>query len=46
MNVMATISTARESKAPMDAVRVEKPPVATVARAWLAASNGPIPATA
>jgi hypothetical protein len=41
---MATSSTASDSKSAMDAVFVEKPPVASVVKMWLSASKGPIPA--
>ena len=44
MNTVAMASTAAESKAPSDALRVEKPPVATVVMAWTAASSPDMPA--
>ena len=44
MKTIATSSIASESNAAIDAVRVEKPPVAIVVRMWLIASNGPMPA--
>ena len=45
MKAIATDSTARESKKPRLESCVEKPPMATVEKAWQIASNTPMPAT-
>ena len=43
MKNMVTRSTATESNAPIERLRVLKPPVAVTLIAWLIASNGLIP---
>ena len=45
MKTITTHSMAGRPKAPIDALRVEKPPVATVVSAWQTASKGPMPAS-
>ena len=45
MNVIATSSIGSDSNPPIDAVRVENPPVATDVKMWLIASHGVIPAS-
>ena len=44
MATTRTTSMDRLSQWPIEASRVEKPPVDAVLRAWATASNGPIPA--